>query len=176
MTITELPDFLLARIAEDEDDARAASRVREARKGDAWEVWRGQHGLDSIVRSGQETELAEVVVEAARHVARHDPARVLAECEARRRLVEAHSLSAHPLGFRVNCATCGAVKRPACLTLRILAQPYADHPDHPQAAGGASTRDQAISQAPPTREGPRGRTNPPVDVPAPPLPTTEETP
>jgi hypothetical protein len=47
---------------------------------------------------------------------------------------------------------------------------------HPQTAGGASTRDHAISQAPPTREGPRGRTNPPVDVPAPPLPTTEETP
>jgi hypothetical protein len=46
----------------------------------------------------------------------------------------------------------------------------------PQTAGGASTRDQAISQAPPTREGPRGRPRPPVDVPAPPLPTTEETP
>jgi hypothetical protein len=47
----------------------------------------------------------------------------------------------------------------------------------PQTAGGASTRDQAISQAPPTREGPRGRhQTTPVDVPAPPLPTTEETP
>ena len=45
----------------------------------------------------------------------------------------------------------------------------------PQTAGGASTRDQAISQAPPTREGPRGRPRPPVDVPAPPLPTTKET-
>ena len=35
---------------------------------------------------------------------------------------------------------------------------------HTQTAGGASTRDQAISQAPP------------ADVPAPPLPTTKETP
>jgi hypothetical protein len=45
----------------------------------------------------------------------------------------------------------------------------------PQTAGGASARDQAISQAPPTREGSRGRPRPPVDVPAPPLPTTKET-
>jgi hypothetical protein len=42
-------------------------------------------------------------------------------------------------------------------------------PLHPQTAGGASTR-----QMHDPREGSRGRTNPPVDVPAPSLHTTEE--
>jgi hypothetical protein len=63
---------------------------------------------------------------------------------------------------RHNCPVCGSGAEGDCIC--------------PQTAGGASTRDQAISQAPPTREGPRGRPRPPVDVPAPPLPTTEETP
>jgi hypothetical protein len=67
-------------------------------------------------------------------------------------------------------------KRPFCIHCLREWPDLLVHCATPQTAGGASTRDQAISQAPPTREGPRGRTNPPVDVPAPPLPTTEETP
>ena len=42
----------------------------------------------------------------------------------------------------------------------------------PQTAGGASTLGQSPVGTP--REGPRGRNIAPVDVPAPPLPTTEE--
>lgn len=51
---------------------------------------------------------------AGKHVARHDPARVLAECRAKRRLVE----------------ELGAFRRGAAL--RLLAMPYADHPDYRQ--------------------------------------------
>ena len=73
-------------------------------------------------------------------------------------------------------AVASVVRHPgSVLQEELAARSLAGRQGHPQTAGGASTRDQAISQAPPTREGPRGRTNPPVDVPAPPLPTTEET-
>jgi hypothetical protein len=56
----------------------------------------------------------------AAHVARHDPARVLAECEAKRRIVDSEG-SPYVEGHV-----------PATRTLRFLALPYADHPDYRQ--------------------------------------------
>ena len=47
------------------------------------------------------------------HIARWDPARVLAECEAKRQLIE-------------------RVGNPDWAGFRILALPYADHPDYQQ--------------------------------------------
>ena len=54
-----------------------------------------------------------------------DPARMLAEREAKRRITELHG-SDDPK-WEGDCPWCG-VKGP-CLTLRALAMPYADHPD-----------------------------------------------
>jgi hypothetical protein len=80
----------------------------------------------------------------AEHIARHDPARVLAEVEAQRRQIREHS---HEDGC---CRTCTTEerevhwdseeetvqweRRPAawpCLTVRLLALPYADRDDFP---------------------------------------------
>lgn len=69
------------------------------------------------------------------HIARWDPARVLAEVEAKRRILDEHQ-PVH--GYDPNgpvCSTCGepgnlgdetAVVRWPCPTVRLLALPYAD--------------------------------------------------
>jgi hypothetical protein len=118
-----LPDFLLARIAEDERKARHAFDARIEVNGD---------------------------LSIGRYIAHFDPARAVAECGAKRRIVELHELGEsrlaqeHPVFFGVKvfeppepgCQVCVvpdvddcAVVAGPCLTLRLLAQPYADHPD-----------------------------------------------
>jgi hypothetical protein len=97
MTLT---DFLLARIAEDETNLREMTNPREA-----------------AVRV-EGASAPEV-----RHFA--NPDRVLAECEAKRRIVEAHrewddNDWQSPAYFSA----------PMDLVLSLLALPYADHPDY----------------------------------------------
>jgi hypothetical protein len=61
----------------------------------------------------------------SRHITRWDPARVLAECDAKRRIVEdlqdelANQHDPEPTTLQL-----------ADRTLRALALPYADHPDY----------------------------------------------
>jgi hypothetical protein len=68
------------------------------------------------------------------------PARVLAECEAKRRIIEEH---APDKGYELDtCHRCADWEDPGwdhepppsvvypCLTLRALALPYASHPDY----------------------------------------------
>jgi hypothetical protein len=149
MTLT---DFLLARIAEDEADARLATGhryitgQREKRSG----VW-VHDGSIAYADSPSEDVVDWVYDEAWAHIARHDPARVLAECEAKRRIVEMHSKTAtswlnadgklaYPDRAGVlYCELCSFHEQYEgfndyeepwpCPTLRILALPYADHPD-----------------------------------------------
>jgi hypothetical protein len=52
------------------------------------------------------------------YVARHDPARVLAECAAKRRIIAAHEAADFALNDDV---------------IRLLALPYAEHPDFDEA-------------------------------------------
>lgn len=64
------------------------------------------------------------------HIVRWDPARVLAECEAKRRIVEEHGAKGELHRY---CQTCGGTDYPVdwpCDTLRLLALPYASHPDY----------------------------------------------
>lgn len=125
-----LSNFLLARIADDEAYVQqmfmdyAPSRLRE------WSSpWTG----------AVDTDADEVLIcndgPLACHIARHDPARVLAECTAKRRIVEASRSEA------IDAAFYAVPELPADddwahgaewafgLALRALAQPYADHPD-----------------------------------------------
>lgn len=81
------------------------------------------------------------------HIARHDPARVLREVKAKRRIIEIHKLEVAkdparfnqltgeqlPDVYEVNCAVCGwATDDPTsgCETLRLLALPCADRPGY----------------------------------------------
>ncbi|MFF1341120.1 DUF6221 family protein [Streptomyces sp. NPDC058290] len=77
--------------------------------------------------------------EPAEHAACHDPARVLAEVDAKRRLLTVHARDT-TYSFS-GCVTCDAGDNSCgcmggspydypCETLRLLALPYADHPDY----------------------------------------------
>lgn len=63
-------------------------------------------------------------------------ARERREVEAKRQIVERYHYEAtSPFGEKWReCATCGAANEPwPCPTLRLLALPYADHPDYSKA-------------------------------------------
>ena len=141
-----LTEFLLARIAEDEAVAKAATAgpwhwehtdwndVNDGAcvEGQDWD----HHGPDLI--SPQTTVITStgydhdrVLVEKAdgEHIARHDPARVLVECEAKQRIVENYrSLEPHTLA---DDAATEIVWHAQGLheAINDLAQVYADHPD-----------------------------------------------
>ena len=118
---TTLTKFILARFAEDEAVAEDAQST-----GDGW--W---HDGDGEVWSHAQLVSHPTMIGHAVHIARHDPARVLAECEAKRRIVE-HATSwdatlrETPEGWTEATAT--AYRMAMHWTLAALALPYADHP------------------------------------------------
>jgi hypothetical protein len=71
--------------------------------------------------------------ETAEHIARHDPARVLREIDAKRQIIALHHQLEDAQEMLDFCATCDATgKYPEypCTTLRLLALPYADRPGY----------------------------------------------
>ena len=116
--LPDLDQFVLARIAEDK---RIASDAAAASGRADWDVDAGA-GKPPV----------------AEHLARHDPARVLAECAAKRRLVmvcrdsrpDLRFLGARPHGMADFPLTPGDQHQLAALTLALLALPYADHHDY----------------------------------------------
>jgi len=129
VTAPTLTEFLLARIAEDEDVARSADT------GARWEPV--ALGVLGHPRNGYMVA-EQVETEQGMHIARHDPARVLAECEAKRRIMEAADeatgLDMQVDGeFRVGARDETAEPYIGDVILRALALPYADHPDHDEA-------------------------------------------
>lgn len=112
--VPSLAAFLLARIEEDEADAEAAH-------GFDWHV---HTGLSGHVTTSIGSDAAVCATRTAEHIARHDPARVLAECAAKRAIVE--SLDSHE---RYPDAYPGMVAL-ADWHVRVLAAVHADHPDY----------------------------------------------
>ncbi|MGZ4520698.1 MAG: DUF6221 family protein [Mycobacteriaceae bacterium] len=152
-----LVEFLLARIAEDEATARAA--VIPAHDGPGAykphpELRSWTYSPYSQVHSGEveyeqtpemlsheyvdrfyvtcdgEGLSPSVDESVGPHIARHDPARVLAECEAKRRIVADHSDHYSPDDPAVCDAHDGKYGVDECPTLRALAGIYANHPDY----------------------------------------------
>lgn len=133
MTIVE---FLWARLDEDEQVARRATAGRWA-----WIDPGGRHKIALVAVIATDWQM--VVPSGsgdvypsrwdADHIARHDPARVLREVEAKRRIVELHSETElqNDEGENVGagCADCAHFDWP-CETLRLLALSYADHPGY----------------------------------------------
>ena len=120
--MTDLAEWLLARIAEDEDVARAAILPQYGQNGE-WLTFDDKEHLsrttvfarnwDDKLGQACETEMSWIGRGARDHIARWDPARVLAECEAKRRLIALGEKDSYWDDV-----------------LRILALPYADHPDY----------------------------------------------
>jgi len=133
--MSNIADFLLDRIAEDEAVAHAAIEDDCNQDGgfeDAYSALTGQKGspLDFVPRFGR-AAAALITLTAV-------PRRVLAECEAKRRIVRAHSRYDVPQELTAGtiwaCETCGDVDDSPtewpCQTIRYIAVPYADHPDY----------------------------------------------
>ena len=119
MEPVEYPDlsaFVLDRIAEDQ---RLAAEAAQATGREEWD--------GGVTAPPGATD----------HVAHHDPARVLAECAARRRLVLAcrdvrpdlRLLGARPAGLDFPLPPTDQHQL-AALTLALLALPHAAHPDY----------------------------------------------
>jgi hypothetical protein len=112
-TVT-LTEFLLARIAEDEV---VATRPHES------------------VRDDRRRDMERIEYDDASGYARMGIGRVLAECEAKRRIVAEHPHVENGLDGRGDgeweCRTCSrGTDGWWCSTLRLLALPFADHPDY----------------------------------------------
>lgn len=157
--MSDLAAFLLARIAEDEAVARAAGEGEWSAEGrDVWRV--SPIATVTIVYGIPEHESGAQTHEIGQHIARHDPARVLAECEAKRRIVEWHKnwpvlVESQPtiepidrpgdpmsLAYRASQQIAWMTEReyvarfgsepPTSPILRLLALPFVDHPDYRQ--------------------------------------------
>jgi len=111
-----LTEFLLARIAEDESVARnSALHFDDGRRANWLEAASG------VLDTGDELwTLGDSAI--SRHAERFDPARVLAECEAKRRIVE---LVRPDPSMPVDSG-----RFVSAGVLMLLALPYADHPDY----------------------------------------------
>lgn len=124
--VTGIVEFLTARLDEDELIARAASeRAPWSHHADDYWMITGTDG-DVVVYD----ESAPTAAEAA-HIARHDPARVLAEVAAKRELLEAITVELVRLDG-VYESESGASDDVAGQLLRMLVRPYSEHPHfHP---------------------------------------------
>ncbi|KUN06116.1 hypothetical protein AQI95_14525 [Streptomyces yokosukanensis] len=130
MTPESLEGFLRARFEEEERVARdaiagAPGAVWGVMADDIEQVLTSQDGGTThtpLVQFG-----AEDPVRLLTHVARHDPARVLRELQAKRALSREHRTRDDG-----RCRTCREAEGPrsACTTLRLLAAPFAGHPGY----------------------------------------------
>jgi hypothetical protein len=150
VAVSDLATFLARQLDEDERVAREATagpwRVIDERGDQAeiesastvyeWEHW--NKGQPAAVVSDCDG-CGAVAVKDAHHIARHDPARVLADVASKRKILALHSeATGFTMGYTENfdygrtpnaCNECGTADEYAvpwpCPTLRALAQPYA---------------------------------------------------
>jgi hypothetical protein len=122
--MTTLVDFLLARIAEDEAVAREPWLHVLADVKAWWDAAEDEPGFYAEDQPDDVKGLAKTLLQIER--ARGMYARVLAECEAKRRIVALHAPDDE--GFHI-CHD-SLADDSDCGELRALAAIYADHPDY----------------------------------------------
>jgi hypothetical protein len=127
--MSALVEFLLARIS---DDAGIAESVSPP-------PWHVVDGDDEVYIISQDFGEQIAVTDHLNvdHIMQWDPARVLAECEAKRQIVDhAATVSSMDQQIESEWGTRGSVpwdEDEGIRLLRLLALPYADHPDYDQA-------------------------------------------
>lgn len=149
--MTDLVEFIKARLDDDERAATAATPGPwRYDPGKQWFSIENKMLRDAAARAGVQGEEfvgaglpdATIGVAAtgpadhpqsmadAAFIARHDPARVLREVEARRRLVEQCVITGPDLSFIGSEFHPGDDTELSAFTLALLALPYVDHPDY----------------------------------------------
>lgn len=127
--MSDLVEFLRARTDEDEASARQVA----SDYGDQWT----SEGDDRVRGSLEYVDVLDGPGSPTEYIARHDPKRVLAEVEAKRRIISMHAESDFPhnpddgpgdYSWTARCDGC--YETAPCTTLRLLASVYADHPDY----------------------------------------------
>lgn len=133
--MSEIVEFLRARLSEDEQAARSAATL----DGCDWTPFGlGADDFDRVEGASVTAVGYDMADASARHIARHDPARVLREVEAKRSIVDDH------MDDEGQCQRCLdsdgiweedgkviAYTQPyPCQTVRALAAAYSDHPDY----------------------------------------------
>lgn len=124
--MSPLAEFLRARLDEDEQTATAATSATFG-EDPTWTskddgTGKQTHGYvmaDHTAICGHDGD--DVLLPAADHIARHDPARVQREVEAKRQIMDQFEYDAE-MGYSDQ----------AGLVLRMLASVYSDHPDYQQ--------------------------------------------
>lgn len=128
----DMVQFLRDRLDEDEQVARGHGQ------------WSASWHQDDFVSEVRDDENAGTVAHVPNlgdltHIARHDPARVLAEVDAKRRMLTVHKRdTTYSFSGCITCDagdnSCGCMGGSAyeyqCETLRVIALPYASHPDY----------------------------------------------
>jgi Family of unknown function (DUF6221) len=118
--VTDLVAFLSARLDEDEGKARLAAREGGTWKQEDPERWPGR-----IVSLGGVVVYDELAPDdyQAEHIARHDPARVLREVEAKRAILELYEAAVEHDDTSLGVATLRTV-------VKTLAKVWREHPDY----------------------------------------------
>jgi hypothetical protein len=134
--MTDLVEFLEARITEDEAAAKACSAaawsIRDEPDEHLWVDGLSIHAADSNWD-------ACIAVADAEHAVRHDPARILAECAAKRAIIKQADEATSDRYAWIGEYCVGDKERaeayatdPGKLILEALAAVYSDHPDYQQ--------------------------------------------
>ncbi|MEV0586337.1 DUF6221 family protein [Nonomuraea sp. NPDC050310] len=129
--MSSLIDFIDARLNEDARIARAVPVAKGCAPPAHWSPGADPHGAEQWVM-GTFQDIDAHTPEAAEHIARHDPARVMREVEAKRRTLGLHRNCGSGSGY---CDEGGhgwsaeAEGFAGCSDLVDLASPYSDHPD-----------------------------------------------
>lgn len=139
-----LVEFLLARLSEDEAAAKNATWSRWSAEG-VWQPDGAQHWAVGVPDQDDDAGRPMILFSDGlpngqadiQFVSRFDPARVLAECDNKRRIIAMHKARGVQ-GVEVwTCRRCDHAPVPwdnyitwPCPTLRLLALPYSSHPDY----------------------------------------------
>jgi hypothetical protein len=137
--LADLVEFLLARLDDDEQTARAAAE--HSREWRVHSFVDDATGRDAVLDLGDQQDMLgagtttgdlpdPLALGQARHIARHDPARVLAEVDTKRRILEEHEPYHSEETGGLRCWKCGpGESRYPCTTVKLLALPFVGHPD-----------------------------------------------
>lgn len=123
----DLADFLRARCDEEQTEARQAG-VRSVTWNERGTWW--LEGVEHVVVGDEE---AFCHPHNAAHIERHDPARVLADVEAKRGILDMYDQLTAIIRNPASDLSLQAARTQQLAiikTLKLLAAPYASHPDH----------------------------------------------